>query len=224
MAGMAPVVQGQQQNPTLPNPNPNQPNPNQNPYQAQPQGQGQGAGLTQPGYLDMSGFSPNATIQQILAGFAPQANQATGNLNQTLADFGINGGQAVNAMSQLQSQLSGAIAPTLANAIMGSQQNQLQGGMFNEGAYNNAQQNQLGDLLNLWGNQFGAFNNINNQGQGAGNQNANQYGSTITQTPSIWSSIMQGLGTAGQAAGAASGFSGPGGGNAPGGPYGPVND
>jgi hypothetical protein len=194
MAGLPPTQQAPQQGSQ---PNPNQPTATQNPYG------NSGSNYQQPTYVDPSQFSPNATIQQIMAGFAPQAQSSENNLNQTLADFGINGGQAVGAMSQLQSQLAGALGPTLANAIQGSQGMQLGAGEFNANAYNN-QQSSI----------FNAINSMIGGGQGAGNQNANQYGSTVTQTPSIWSTITQGLGTAGQAAGAAEGFSG--GGSTPG--------
>src|SRR5271166_2522236 len=215
---------------TPPLTNPNQPDPNQNPYAPQPQGTGSGAGLTQPGYLgapstlDMSQFSPNATIQELLAGFAPQAQSAGNNLNQTLADFGINGGQAVSAMSQLQAQLGGALAPSIAGAIQNSQGNLLQGGEFNAGAtnatnaanvgqYNQSQQLMLQDLLGLYGQNFGAFNQINTGGQGAANQNANPYGQDITVTQNPWMSIFQGLMQgAGGVGSMMGGFSGGGGG------------
>ncbi len=175
MAGTTPVAQpqttwnAQQQNP-------NQPTSTQNPYG------NAGSNYQQPSYVDMSQFSPNATIQQILTGFAPQAQNSENQLNQTLADFGVNGGQAVGAMSQLQGQLAGALGPTLANAIQGSQGMQLQGGEFNSGAYNNQQQ----DIMNAM---FGIIGG----GQGAGNQNANNYGSTITTQQSPWESIFQAL-------------------------------
>jgi hypothetical protein len=163
--------------------NPNQPTSTQNPYG------NTGSNYQQPSYVDTSQFTPQQTLAYLQQGFAPGDTQATNNLNQTLADFGINGGQAVGAMTQLQAQLAGAQAPTLANAIQGSQQMQLQGGEFNSGAYNNEQQN-------IWN----AISGFIGQGQGAGNQNANQYGSTITQTPSIFSDLFQGLTGAASAA------------------------
>jgi hypothetical protein len=216
MAGMPPQVQGQPQNPNLPNPNPNQPNPNQNPYAPTPNGQqGAGAGYTQPSYVPLGSFNPNQTIQYLNQGFAGTDANAQNQLNQTLADFGINGGQAVDEMGNLQSQLASAQAPTIANAIQNSQQMQLQGGEFNAGSFNQSQAQQLQDLFNQWGQQFGAFNNIIGQGQGAGNQNANQYGSTITQNPGFLQMLMGGLGNAAGAAGGlfGGGFSAPGGGS-----------
>jgi hypothetical protein len=213
MAGTTPTAQ-QQQGWSPTQQNPNQPNPGTNPYQA-PGISGQG--YTQPGYynasgVDLSQLSPQQTLAYLQQGFAPGDALATNNLNSTLADFGINGGQAVGAMTQLQAQLAGAQAPTLANAIQNSQANLLQGGefnagaqnqagQFNTGAFNNAQSNQLQDLLNLWSNQTNMFGNIIGSGQGAGNQNANQYGSTVTQTQNPFMSIFQGLeGAAGAAA------------------------
>ena len=98
--------------------------------------------------MDLSQLSPQQTLAYLQQGFAPQDQTATSNLNSTLADFGINGGQAVGAMGQLQAQLAGAQAPTIANAIQQSQANLLQGGEFNAGA-----QNQAGQF------NTGAFNN-----------------------------------------------------------------
>ena len=111
---------------------------------------GQLSSLFQPGYLGtpatvapttanaptaldpslVNSLGPQATIQQLLAGLQPQAQSAENNLNQTLADFGVGGGQAVGAQSQLQSQLMSSIAPSIASAIQGSQGNQLQAGEF----------------------------------------------------------------------------------------------
>jgi hypothetical protein len=186
MAGLPPTQQQQQ--------NPNQPNPAQNPYAPTNTGQtGSGAALTQPSYVNLGQFSPQQTLQYLQQGFAPQDASATNNLNSTLADFGINGGQAVGAMSELQAQLAGAQAPTLANAIEGSQANLLQGGEFNSGAFNNAQQQQLQDQLGLYGMNLGDVASIIGSGQGAGNANAYQYGATVTQTPNPFMSIFQGL-------------------------------
>jgi hypothetical protein len=184
-----PVTQGQQQNH-------NQPNPSQNPYG------NTGSNYSQPSYVPLGSFNPNQTISYLNQGFQGTDANAANQLNQTLADFGINGGQAVDAMGNLQSQLASAQAPTIANAIQNSQGMQLQGGEFNAGAFNNQQQQIMNAIFGMMGG-----------GQGAGNQNANQYGSTVTQTPSIWNSIFQGLQMGGQAAGMAGGFSGPGGGS-----------
>jgi hypothetical protein len=184
MAGTPPTAQ-QQQGWSPTQQNPNQPTSTQNPYG------NTGSNYQQPSYVDTSQFSPNATIQQILAGFAPQAQSSENNLNQTLADFGINGGQAVGAMTQLQSQLGASLAPSLANAIMGSQGMQLQGGEFNSGAYNNQQQD-------IWN----AISGIIGGGQSAGNTNANNYGQTITTQQNPFASIFSGLtGAAGAAGG-----------------------
>jgi hypothetical protein len=70
-------------------------------------------------------LSPQATIQQILAGFQPQARQSTAALNQTLAAAGIAGGGAQGAQQLLQGQLASSLAPTLASAIQNAQQNTL---------------------------------------------------------------------------------------------------
>ena len=53
----------------------------------------------------INALGPQATIQQILAGFQPQARQATGALNNTLAAGGIVGGGAQGAQQDLQGQL-----------------------------------------------------------------------------------------------------------------------
>lgn len=188
--------------------------------------------LTQPAYLQgvstynpatvssqgldpnlVASLSPNATIQQLQQAYLPQEQQATTNLNQTLADFGVGGGQAVQANQQLQGLLASSIAPALAQAIQNSQGMQLGAGQFNAGnalqaalanagsantasqfgagatnamnaanvgQFNQSQEQMLQDILNNYFSQFGAFSNIFGQGQGAGNQNAVNYGQDIT--------------------------------------------
>ena len=201
--------------------------------------------LSQPGYLSgvaqvnpatvqsgtlspqlLQALSPNSTIQQILQSFQPQEQSAQNNLNQTLADFGVGGGQAVQANQQLQGELASSIAPALANAIQGSQSNLLgasefnindplqaalanqssanQANLFNATGVNNmnaanvAQYNQnnsqlLQDLLSNYAQQLGIQAGTVNTGQSAGNQNAVNYGQTITETPSPFASIFGGL-------------------------------
>lgn len=105
----------------------------------------------------VSGNSPdlsaNATIQQILQGFQPEQQQQQAALNQQLAASGLSGGPAVAAQNQLNTQLTQALAPTIASAIQNSQANQLNQGQFasnaliqaltgNVGAVNTAQQQQ----------------------------------------------------------------------------------
>lgn len=221
------------------NSNPLQPFYMQNP----PMGQATMFGGAQLPDWMQSFLSPNSTIQQILQGFAPQAQQATRSLNDTLAAGGISGGPAAGLQTQLQGQLASSLAPTLANAIQGSQGNELQAalanagftqqaGMANMGAanqmtgmninnimqqmmantgYANQGQNELAQaLMNAYGMNFNAFNNLNNAGlQGAmnlGSQNlanagslANQEANNFPVYQSMWPSL---LGAAGQAASA----------------------
>ena len=233
--------------------------------------QGAGASFAQPGYLGapatinpstysasgynatgidpslMSALDPTSTINYILQGFAPQAQSAENNLNQTLANFGINGGQAVGAATQLQAQLGGALAPTLASAIQNAQGNLLNAGEFNAGAqntagafnagaqnqsgqfnagaannanqynaeatnttnaanvgqYNKSQQQMMQDLLQQWALQYGAFNNVNQAGQGAQNNQAVQFGGEVT-TSDPFGAIFGPLAQAGGQLGAAS--------------------
>ena len=80
--------------------------------------------------------SPQSTIQQILQGFQPQAQQSTSNLNSTLAAMGIVGGGAQQAQDALQGQLASSLAPTLAQAIQGSQGTQLNQAQTNAAAAN----------------------------------------------------------------------------------------
>lgn len=100
-------------------------------------------------------LSPQATIQQILQGFQPEATQQQGQLNQQLAAAGLSGGPALAAQQQLATRQTQALAPAIAQAIQQSQQNQLQAGEFgsnaliqaltgNVGALNTAAQQQAG--------------------------------------------------------------------------------
>lgn len=201
--------------------------------------------LTQPGYINnvntynpsqvnyqglnqglVNSLSPNATVQQIQAAYAPQAQQAETNLNQTLADFGVGGGQAVRAQDQLQSSLAAGIAPALAQAIQASQGMQLgagefnagnslqaalanagsqnQAGMFgaqvgnqanaaNVGEFNQRQDQLLQDIIQSWFAKLGAQTAPIGAGQGASNQQAINYGGTIT-TSDPFGQIFGGLG------------------------------
>lgn len=185
----------------------------------------------------INSLSPNSTIQQILAGFAPQANSAQKNLMQTLADFGIGGGQAVQAQTQLQDSLASALAPTLANAIQFSQGNQLQAGEFgsgqglqaalanagfannagqynaqatnavnaaNTGAFDQNQQMLLQMILQDYMANLQANAGILSGGQGAANQQAVNYGGTITTSDpfgQIMSALAAGAGAAAKSGG-----------------------
>lgn len=201
--------------------------------------------------------------------FQPGDQNANNNLQQQLAAYGVTGGQAVGAMTQLQAQLAAAHSPALASAIQNSQANQLNAGQFNAGAqntntnqlnsllgnalgqnnsnnestnqfnagndltaalanqgstnqasnyaatannttnaanvgeFNQSQNQQLNALLQQYYAQLGAFNNINNSGQGAGNQNAVNYGQDITtqQDPfmQVFGDLAAGAGQVGAA-------------------------
>jgi hypothetical protein len=127
----------------------------------------------------------NQTIQQLLQGFAPQAQNSTNQLNQTLADFGVGGGQAVGAQTQLQGQLAASLAPSIASAIQNSQANQLNAGEFgtsnalNQSLANSGAANTNTNALNsIFGSTLGNnANNVQNTNQfNAGSQNsADQY-------------------------------------------------
>lgn len=215
--------------------NPMQPFYVQNP----PMGQ---ATLFQGAQLDpniMSALSPNSVIQQILQGFAPQAQQANRNLMDTLAASGIAGGPAAGLQEQLQSQLASGLAPTLANAIMGSQGNMLQAGLANAGfsqqaglsnqnaansmtglnigdimqqmmantGYANQGQDQIANaLLNAYGMNFNAFNNLNDAGlqgvqnlsatnMGAAGNMANTMANNFPIYQSMWPAMFQAAGS-----------------------------
>ena len=135
--------------------------------------------------VSTQGLDPMATIQQLLTGFAPQAQSAANNLNQTLANFGINGGQAVGAMSQLQAQLAGSLAPSIASAIQNSQGNILNAGEFNAGAGNQAGQFNAGASNTAGQFNAGAGNTASLYNAGATNAtnaaNVGQYNQTQEQ-------------------------------------------
>lgn len=132
----------------------------------------QGSSQLAPSLTNSLGSS--STIQQLLQGFAPQAQNSTNQLNQTLADFGVGGGQAVGAQTQLQSQLAASLAPSIASAIQNSQGNQLAAGEANQGAANtntNALNSIFGSTLGQNANNLQSTNQFN-----AGSQNtADQY-------------------------------------------------
>jgi hypothetical protein len=212
-----------------------------------------------PAQSQQGGLDPTATIEQLLTGFQPQAQTANNNLTQMLANFGVGGGQAVGAETQLQAQQTAALAPSIASAIQNSQANQLQQSISNAGfsnanisnldtilgqafgqnasnqqstntlnANNNLQNNQFNasqtqnaatgnanalnstnaanvaeqnqsqqqmiqDLMNQYYQQLQAFQNINTSGQGAGNQNAINYGQEVTVQQDPFTSIFGAL-------------------------------
>lgn len=112
-------------------------------------------------------LSANSTIAQLMQAFQPEQQNAQAQLNNQLAQSGLSGGPAVAAQNQLSSQLTQALAPTLAQAIQQSQSNQLNAGQFS-----------TTQLLNSLGANMSALNNQNqNQAQlqqqaGLANQSA----------------------------------------------------
>ena len=84
----------------------------------------------------IAALGPQSTLQQILAGFEPQARQAQDALNNSLAAAGIVGGGQIGATQALQGQLASSLAPTLANAIQTSQGNVLGAETGNQNALN----------------------------------------------------------------------------------------
>lgn len=144
----------------------------------------------------LNSLSPNATIAQLQQSMVPQTQQAFGQLQQQLADFGVQGGQGIMAGQQLSGQLEGSIAPAMAAAIQNAQANELGAGQFDVGQLNamrqfNAGQHNQMDLANSenalqavlanagFQNQAGQFNaeQTNAAGQYAANaqNSANQY-------------------------------------------------
>jgi hypothetical protein len=112
--------------------------------------------------------SPQATIQQILTAFQPQAAQSNMNLQNSLAASGITGGANADATTNLQGTLASSLGSTLAQAIENSQSlglNQAQtnagalnsAGQYNAGAQNSANQYDAGAT-----NQTNEFNTANN--------------------------------------------------------------
>jgi hypothetical protein len=148
-------------------------------------------------------LSANATITQILQAFQPQQRTAQAQLQDQLAASGLSGGPALAAQDNLQTQLTQALAPTLASAIQQSQSNQLQSGQFdttqlvntlnnNMSALNS--NNQLGaqlqqqtglanmDALNTANTtNAGAANSVNAANVSAQNQSQQQYLSALLQ-------------------------------------------
>lgn len=216
MAQMQPMGGGQQQQQQ------SQYNPLQPFYQSQPswlnpsyaQGAQSGYNTNLPSWLSgPNGFlGPQQTIQQILQGFAPQAAQSTDALNNSLAAAGIVGGPALTAQSELQGQLASSLAPTLAQAIQGSQANVLGAQEFQSGqglqqALQNAQLAEQTGLANQGaanqigmfdvGNQIGA-NQFNAQaGNTAGSQLANLlyggWGQELGQFGNLNSQMLQNM-------------------------------
>lgn len=226
----------------------------------------------------LNSLGVDQTLGQIQTGMAPQTQQAEQSLNQQLAEFGVGGGQAIQANQQLQGSLAGGEANAMAAAIQNAQgnmlgagqfdvgqanqmglanaqnkyashlansqaeqqnkqfnaqnqlglnefnannanqmglqnsQNALQAGEFNAGAenqagqfnanntnamnqYNVGMQNQyqealMNAILGNYGQQMGAQEGFIGSGQNAGNQNAVNYGQTVTQTPGIFQDIL----------------------------------
>jgi hypothetical protein len=140
----------------------------------------QGASQLSPGLTNSLGAG--STIQQLLAGLQPQAQNASNQLTQTLADYGVGGGQAVGAQDQLQSQLMASIAPSIASAIQNSQANQLGAGEFNSGAQNtntNALNSIFGSTLGQNANNLQSTNQFNaGQLNTSAQNNANAMNST----------------------------------------------
>lgn len=148
-------------------------------------------------------LDPQQAINQILAGFAPQAASANRNYMDTMALSGLSGGPVQSGEQQLQGQLAAGLAPSLAGAIQNSQSNELsqsqgnqnawnQQGMFNAGEGTSAGSQLAQMLYGGWGQQLGGIEGILGQGQSgmnniAGNQ-ANNFG---IQNPIDWGQMAQ---------------------------------
>lgn len=103
-----------------------------------------------PTYIPTQQFGPQQTLKQILAGYLPAQRQQQGALNSQLAAAGIVGGGAQSADQLLSAQQSSAIAPTLAQAIQGSQGMQLTADEANQQAANTAKSQLANYLMQAW--------------------------------------------------------------------------
>lgn len=127
---------------------------------------------------------PQAAEQQLLSAFAPAQASATRSLNDSLAAMGLSGGPAIQAQTQLQSQLGAGLGQSLAGLISQGQGNMLNLYGQNAGIMNQGNQNQLGLISGQAGfNQQTGFENqraMNNMtGQNLQNAyNTNAYNTT----------------------------------------------
>lgn len=112
----------------------------------------------------------DSTIQQLMKAFAPQAQSAQMNLNDSLAAAGLSGGPAIAQTNQLQGTLASSLGNTLAGAIQNSQSNQLGAGEF--GASQSLQQALQNAGFQQGANQYNAGTQTQNNQFNAGNQNA----------------------------------------------------
>lgn len=178
----------------------------------------------------LQSLSPQSTIGQLQQSMVPQTQAAFQGLNQQLADFGVQGGQAIQAGQQLGGQLEGSIAPAMAAAIQNAQANSLNAGEFNssnalQAAMANQQSVDAARAADMaaknQARQFdaGAFNAAGqfNAGEAnAANQyNANQYNAMNQYNTGLQNQYQQEilnaiLGNYGQQMGAAQGFIGAG--------------
>lgn len=149
---------------------------------------------------------PQSTLSMIMQGYAPQARASTSALNNQLASMGIQGGSALDAQSALQSQLAAGLAPSLAQAVQGSQGMTLEQSLANMQAANQSKSALAQMLYGGWGqglSQFGALNQagLGTAGSLAG-QEANNY--QVYQQNPIFGQM---LGAAGMALGGPMGAS-----------------
>jgi hypothetical protein len=132
-------------------------------------------------------LSPDATIQQILAAYAPAAQQSQQNLNQSLAAAGVSGGGQVGATQQLQGQLAAGLAPSLSSAIQGAQSNVL--GAEELGSNQGLQQALANAAALNTGNEYNTSNLINAEsGNVSTANNFEQYLAGLQNTD--WQSLL----------------------------------
>lgn len=147
----------------------------------------------------LNALGPQASIQQILQGFEPQARQSQSALNNQLAAAGIVGGGAEDATDLLQGQLASSLAPTLASTIQNSQGMQLSGMQGNQNAMNSMTGTNLADIMGT--NQFNATAANQAKGQLAGYQNQDwsqqlaAYQSLLTSFMGGGAGVAQGIGS-----------------------------
>lgn len=131
-----------------------------------------------------------STIGQLQQSMVPQTQQAFSQLQQQLADFGVQGGQAIGAGQQLSGQLAGSIAPAMAQAIQNAQGNMLGAGEFNAQDRN---QMELANIANrMQQSQFNSQNALQAALFNAGSQNqAGQFNAEQTNAAGQYAANAQ---------------------------------
>ena len=173
--------------------------PQQQPIPGQP-AQAPGAGPLQPTYagLGLSGFNtdPSATIAQIMAAFAPQAQSAQQGFMDSMALSGLSGGPVQAGEQQLQGQLAAGLAPSLANAIQFSQGQGLEQALANAGMFNTNQMFNAGEATSAGQMLAQLFQQMNLAGMGGQQGIAGQAASNFPISQPLGGDLLGALGMA----------------------------